>query len=317
MKRSAFTLVELLVVVVIIALLVALLIPAINGARTAARTTQCIARQRDLALAMTTYSNGNNGLPGYLNELGATPIHSWAVAVFPMIGENKRYEVLMNLEQGKSPDDKAKEEESLYYDEVIVSIPALLCPADNPEEIARLNYVVNCGPVAEAGITGDNAPALTLFKDRRAGLTSINKKVKIEEIPDGTSNTILLSENLDAGFWHKHEKLNFGWHYWTDISESGDCELKQSSGDYTRDNVSVGLLGFIWSTQKDNTYAPNVFTYPPVTATHIPVPRPSSKHPGVVVAAYADGVAKKVSDDISIEAWLKAVCPDDEKLPTE
>jgi len=315
MKRSAFTLVELLVVIVTIALLVALLIPALYGARTAARTTQCISRQRDLALAMIAYNNDNNGLPGYLNELGTTPIHSWAVAVFPMIGENKRYEVLMSGES--SPDSIAKS---------IVSISALLCPADNPKEDARLNYVVNCGPVEEGSINGDNAPALTLFKDRRSELTSINAKVKIEEIPDGMSNTVLLSENLDAGFWHRHRNMDINetvnWHYWTNSSSkdpqipSGDCELQQQvlSSEYTRDKVSVNSLGFIWSSQKTPQYAPNVFTYT-TPATYDPKPRPSSKHPGVVVAAYADGTAKKINDDISPDAWLDAVCPDDDRLP--
>lgn len=315
MKRSAFTLVELLVVVTIIALLIALLIPALYGARTAARTTQCISRQRDLALAMSAYSNANNGLPGYLNELGTTPVHSWAVAVFPMIGENKRYETLMKWTRGEP-----------FPSEAVASIPALLCPADNPEEKARLNYVVNCGPVEEGSVNGDNAPDLTLFKDRRAELTSINRKVKIEEIPDGMSNTILLSENLDAGLWYRHRDLNPVanttdpcWHYWTSSSGKipqippGDCELQQGSGgEYTRDKVSVGYLGFIWSSQRQNKYAPNVFTGT-TPVTHELVPRPSSKHPGAVVAAFADGVAKKINDDISIEEWLNAVCPDDEK----
>ena len=313
MKRSAFTLVELLVVIAVVALLVAILVPAMYGARMTARTTQCISRQRDLALAMITYSNTNNGLPGYLNELGTTPIHPWTVAVFPMLGENKRYDVLMNLKKDETPPAAA-----------IASLPVLICPASNPEGIARLNYVVNCGPVEEGNINGDTAPAFTLFKDRRSELTTINRKVKIEEIPDGTSNTILLSENLNAGFWHRHSDQkngrDFGWHYWTNDSgkepqiPEGDRELKQASPDangkdvFTRDKISTGFLGFIWSAQRDNKYAPNSPTPPPTGE------RPTSLHPGAVVAAYADGVAKKVNDDISMENWLQAVCPDDEKL---
>jgi len=309
MKRSAFTLVELLVVVAVVALLVALLFPAINAARTAARTTQCISRQRDLALAMITYSNENSGLPGYLNELGETPIHSWAVAVFPHLGENKRYEVLMKLKNGESPPSEA-----------VATLPALICPADNPEGIARINYVVNCGPVEEGPINGDKAPDFTLFKDRRSALTSINRKVKIEEIPDGTSNTILLSENLDAGFWHRYTApdpaLNFGWHDWTDDDNNArrippdNRELKQDApdGEYTRDKASVDLLSFIWSTQRDSRYALNSL---------IPGARPSSRHPGLVVVAYADGTARRINDDVSIAEWLNAVCPNDEGLKKE
>ena len=275
MKRSAFTLIELLVVIVVVALLAALLLPAINRSRETARRTQCISRQRDLAFAMIAYDKANNGLPGYLNTLGQMPSHSWAIAVFPMLGENKRYEVLMG---------------GLFPAEALVSPPALVCPSDNPGETGRLNYVVNCGPAEENGINGDIAPYFTLFKDRRTEWVAINKKVKIEDIPDGAGNTILLSENLDAGVWFKDWLI---------------CdELITKTGEFTRDSDAVRNLGFIWS--PDRKFAPNALI------TDDPR-RPSSKHPGTVIAAFADGSAKPISDDIGMGDWLKFVCPDNEK----
>jgi len=273
---------ELLAVIAIIGLLVAILLPAINMARETARRNQCLARQRDLAIALQTHDKEYNGLPGYLNQLGETPIHSWAVALFPHIGESKRYEVLMS--GSLNPD-------------ALVSPPVLLCPSDNPREPARLNYVVNCGPVVEVGtMNGDDAAALTLFKDRRVALTALNlnKKVKLDEIPNGTSNTILLSENVDAGVWDR--------------------------------DVTIEKLGFVWSIGVDAlNYAPNSIDRGP---------RPSSKHPGTVVVAYADGSAKSMNDDIDIGykweevekgggvsivliflgEYLKAVCADSELL---
>ena len=198
-------------------------------AREAARRGQCVSRQRDLAIAMIAYNNDNNGLPGYLNQLGKTPIHSWAVALLPMIGETKRYEVLMKNWQPPKDPDALKE-----INQATAPLSALLCPSDNPREDARLNYVVNCGPVED----NKSVLELTLFRDRRVPLNSTNVKVKLEDIPDGASNTILLSESRSAttvwwdGDWH-----NNVWHNWSPLPAA-------LSG--IRDVSAVEKLGFFW-----------------------------------------------------------------------
>ena len=60
-RRSAFTLVELLVVVAITAALVGLLLPALNRARRAATSTACMSNQRQIAAAMFLYGHGYDG----------------------------------------------------------------------------------------------------------------------------------------------------------------------------------------------------------------------------------------------------------------
>ena len=288
MKRSAFTLVELLVVIVIIGLLAAILITAVGAAREAARRGQCLTRQRDLAMAMITYATENNGLPGSLNQQGTTPIHSWAVAVFPMIGENKRYEVLMRNSSANNEVTQA-----------IAPLPALICPSDNPSENAQLNYIVNCGPAATiTGINGDNALPFILFRDRRAALTGINEKVKIEDIPSGASSTILLTERRTEDTWQGV------WHAnWTPSNFAPDELQLPNSTTFTRSGNAVANLGFVWA--RNSNFLPN---------SSANEPRPSSKHPGTIIAAYADGSARPINDDISTEEWLKAVCPDYEEL---
>lgn len=70
-RRSAFTLIEILVVVAIIALLVAILLPSLQRARARARTTVCQSNMRQLIFGFITYSTEYRGhLPGSRHDFG-------------------------------------------------------------------------------------------------------------------------------------------------------------------------------------------------------------------------------------------------------
>ena len=80
-KRTAFTLVELLIVLAIIAVLAALLVPALGRARVLARRVKCMANQRSLAQGVQTFAAEHKGF----GQLIAEP---------PMVGEPRTYRYL-------------------------------------------------------------------------------------------------------------------------------------------------------------------------------------------------------------------------------
>lgn len=60
-RRTAFTLVELLVVISIIALLMAILVPSLSKARDQSKVSVCLSNLRQIGIAIHTYADQHNG----------------------------------------------------------------------------------------------------------------------------------------------------------------------------------------------------------------------------------------------------------------
>ncbi len=112
--RRAFTLIELLVVISIIALLIALLLPVLSGAREAARRSNCLSNQRQLAIAMNVYAGDFEGqipLGHYNNRRWYTYVISvTGTDVYKTIGKLWQEKLLADPEvlycPGESGDDR-------------------------------------------------------------------------------------------------------------------------------------------------------------------------------------------------------------------
>ena len=159
-SRSAFTLVELLVVISIIGMLIALLLPAVQAAREAGRRTQCINSQKNVALAVHSFEAArapNGRLPGFGNHIGTTygdmadqtPQSSgadaqrvinasWLVSLMPYMEQTPVWERWTNRDADANGDSAPRPR---------VTWPILHCPSDPPpgSQSMHSSYAANCG----------------------------------------------------------------------------------------------------------------------------------------------------------------------------
>jgi prepilin-type processing-associated H-X9-DG protein len=177
-----------------------------------------------------------------------------------------------------------------------VYIPELVCPADSPEKGkptgAWLSYVANSGMPDVAGTEfPSDWPANGPFLDRFAAPLGANVLLAPRDVSlawiderDGTGQTLMLSENLDAAKW-------------TDTDEA--------------------RVGFVWvANQVDGEPNPGNLLHR-INAERglgdgsIRFARPSSNHPGGVNVMYCDGRSEFLTETIDYLVLVRLMTPDD------
>ncbi len=217
---SAFTLVELLVVITIIGMLVGLLLPAVQAAREAGRNAVCLNNQKQLALAMANYESRKKTYPGYANLLVKIPVGtsapynsttaslyppvSWVVMLFPDLERQDLYDVWMEAAKNATGAYPQRGYTAGYQQDSFKYSSILVCPSDPPDSTSAgetpLGYVCNRGVngydkpaygvcLNQTGYVWDGSSGTTIAAGGRVGADYVSSH-------DGTSNTILLAENV-------------------------------------------------------------------------------------------------------------------------
>jgi prepilin-type N-terminal cleavage/methylation domain-containing protein len=216
-KRAAFTLVELLVVIAIIGVLVALLLPAIQAAREAARRAQCQSNLKNVALAVLNYESARKILPKgmtFPTSLAATSAISynyanfgpnWIIYTLPYLEEQPLYDSFDLLRP--IDDTVGSITTNRNWKARGTTIPVLLCPSDGNNRVlyqssggpitgnwARTNYAANAGR-GDIWVGRNTGPDSPRWKDTCwRGVMGPNTSVKLKQITDGTSKTMMIGE---------------------------------------------------------------------------------------------------------------------------
>jgi prepilin-type N-terminal cleavage/methylation domain-containing protein len=90
LRRTGFTLMELLVVLSIIALLAGLMLPAIQKARESANRTACSSNLKQIGLAMHLYHDAHKTLPPSFSKNGPDAT-TWCVLILPFLEQGDLY----------------------------------------------------------------------------------------------------------------------------------------------------------------------------------------------------------------------------------
>jgi prepilin-type N-terminal cleavage/methylation domain-containing protein/prepilin-type processing-associated H-X9-DG protein len=218
--RRAFTLVELLVVITIIGILMSLLMPAIQSAREAARVTQCLNNEKQLALGCLMNEQNYGYLPnGGWNwtwcgdpdrGAGMKQPGGWIYNILPFIEQRGLHDMGAGLPLAQ----KAVQLGAAAQ----IPIAVIICPSRRPVQaypnygnqegnMAQVNtashsdYASNSGTLGPTfwGFSGSDptaadAPGFVYPSYPYDGAISCLAGTKLAQITDGTSCTYLLGE---------------------------------------------------------------------------------------------------------------------------
>ena len=213
--KSAFTLVELLVVITIIGILISLLLPAVQSAREAARRLQCSNNLKQIGLACLNHEQAHGFFPtggwcanyqGFLAadpDLGVSDTQpgNWLFNILPFMEQ----QALHDLGAGLTADAKkplfAKREQTPL---AAVMCPSRRQPAMHPVYSGRTwincDTFTVCAKMDYAGNTGDGVSPETT--DPTTGVFFHKSMIRAASISDGLSNTYLIGEkSLDPDYY--------------------------------------------------------------------------------------------------------------------
>jgi prepilin-type N-terminal cleavage/methylation domain-containing protein/prepilin-type processing-associated H-X9-DG protein len=292
--RRAFTLVELLVVIAIIGVLVALLLPAVQAAREAARRMKCLNNMKQLALGTQNFYSTFQQFP----STRINPSVYWGAQLLPYMEQTPlngiyRFDVNYNAIENA--------------DAVKYALPFHMCPTAPTNPRFDLNVPQATGRpyaisdyTAVAGVSGNlwsgaNPILTTPLPPSTDGILVGNKPIRMKDVTDGTSNTILFIECAGRpDLWRAGKLIP---------NPSNSATLRVLLGGWAASNLSVMRA---YTTDGASQPGPCMINCSNLYAAN-------SFHPAVCNVAFADGSARAISAkaDIAVVAGIMTMAGDE------
>jgi prepilin-type N-terminal cleavage/methylation domain-containing protein/prepilin-type processing-associated H-X9-DG protein len=290
-RCRAFALIELLVVIAIIAIMIGLLLPAVQKVREASNRAKCQSNLKQLALAAHAYHDANGSFPAGYAYSSRIRASTWAVLLSPYLEQAalaERWQPGVDVQSGGRSALQA------------LVMPVIVCPSDALPDPAQFE-VTPPGTAGSAdgvylGLTsyGPNAGTLPYSATVTDGVFHNNTKVRLAEITDGTSGTLLFGEHSHfEPLWPPMNAYNSDFAYFAQWSSQITWLGAMSEINYRLPaSVATAAPAFgspMWLTY----YYSRVFAY-------------GSNHPGGANTALADGSVRFIAESLPIST-LKAL----------
>ncbi|HOA51884.1 MAG: DUF1559 domain-containing protein [Thermogutta sp.] len=192
--RKGFTLVELLVVIAIIGLLTALLLPAVQAAREAARRSACTNNLRQMGIGLHNYHQALGCFPpggiehrAMINPQTKKPYGpagrqlAWSLFLLPYVEQQPLYQKVDTSKPFDAPENA---------EAAATILPLYICPSATTQRELRQGR----GPCDYGGIYGER---ITSPNNPPKGMMLYDQALTVADVIDGTSNTLIVSEDSD------------------------------------------------------------------------------------------------------------------------